>query len=158
MKITSLQDLQSMPLYGRVIDSTYSPDSELKKTMIGREYKIDATFHNNKAYSLAGHTFNFSDIQLLTPVEYKGIKIGIGDEISTGGENWCEVFDWYWFDDKFILRGAYNKNYSDTWPVAQNEIQDLRPLYPTLKEVELTIPQIAEKFGLKPEDIRIKDK
>jgi hypothetical protein len=132
MKITSLKDIQELKQMVRVMDSTYDLSKEPKE-MIGLNFEVkicysDGTigvYNKNKSHLWA---FNKSDLQPLTPVEYKKRLVGEGDMVLYDGV-WHEVYGYHWCDNEFVLETAVEKDYSDCWNIRANEIQDIKPLY-----------------------------
>ena len=145
MQIKSLQDINNIKTMVRVIDSTYEPNYHSEK-MIRFDFELS---HSNSWGQIAVYNkdksdycwFNNSDLQTLTPIEYKGRLVGRGDEVLYKGR-WCEVFGYDWMNNKFALSCAIEKDYSDCTYLNQEEIQDIRPLYTS--KPEKTIKRIQE--------------
>jgi len=92
-----------MPVMVRVI-STKSNNEE-KQDMVGGEFEVRITFthYNNTRHVYTKNKsdyflFNESELQVLTPVKYNGVTIGIGDTI-----NGKEVYGFYWYDGTWKL-------------------------------------------------------
>lgn len=95
----------------RVIDSTLGPTS-VTRSMVGKEYELQISDHDTEEYKVNDHWFNKSDLQFLTPVEFKGKAIAIGDEVKWGG-SWYMVYDYYWFDGKWNLLVVKDNDYEN---------------------------------------------
>lgn len=153
MKITSLKQLQEMPVMARVLSSTWTIDEE-KEKMIGGDFEVRDIYYEIKLYVLwnkdkkNSYGFSFSDIQILTPVEYKGRLVGVGDEVLYN-DSWYEVFGWTIYDTRIVLRVSLGKNYEFNSMLEDNEIQDIRPLYPIQDdEVQKAIELLVKKGKL----------
>lgn len=133
-KITSLKELQAIPHMWRVLDSTYDvAHKDEYKEIIGQDLKEFKINHLEKRVHLEkGNTlyhFNRSDLQPLTPVQYKGRYVGVGDEVRFSGA-WYEVFGWAVHKEEVCLTVALLSSYKTTYFLQEDEIQDIRPLYP----------------------------
>jgi len=133
MKITSLKDIQEIKTMVRVMDSTYDSVKESKE-MIGLDLEVEYTQPDDETIAVHNknqshyHWFNNSDIQKLTPVEYKGRLVGEGDMVMKYGY-WYEVYGYHWYDKAFRLEIALEKNYLKCTYFNVEEIEDIRPLY-----------------------------
>jgi len=142
MKIKSLQDINNLKTMVRVMDNTRYPNKETK-AMVGEE--LEASYPCNDG-TIAVYTkdksdyfwFKNSDLQILTPIEYKGRLVGEGDMVLWDGL-WCEVFGYRWRDDEFLLTCAIEKYYSDCTSISQDSIEDIRPLYTPKPEEIITV-------------------
>lgn len=100
------QILNRVPEY-RVNASTYAPSSETK-TMIGGEFTVSTIDYEDEIVSLYTKgksnfwTFNFSDVQELTPLSFNGKRIAIGDEVQHDeGDVWQKVVFCSPFEDEW---------------------------------------------------------
>jgi len=132
MKITSLKDIQELKTMVRVMDSTYFPKQQTK-VMIGLDLELkhpsDKSGRTGVYYKESNYYwFNKSDLQKLTPIEYKGRLVGEGDMVLYNGR-WLEVYGYHWYDDKFKLDTAIEKDYSNCLTIFVGDIIAIRPLY-----------------------------
>jgi hypothetical protein len=101
----------------RVLDSTLDQSEETKE-MIGGEFKRHTKYDFDKTISLWSKDkldhwyFNDSDVVELTPLEFEGKSIAIGDDVKCGGE-WLKVYDYYWFDGRWRVVGVLNNDYEE---------------------------------------------
>lgn len=139
----------------RVIDSTYHP-SEYTRAMVGGEYEVRSERHEivsvlPRTTDKSNHWwFNRSDVVFLTPVEFEGKRIGIGDEVLMGGD-WYKVYGYYWIDGEWELNVVDDKGDfgSGCDMLGANHITAHRPL--TRKQTDLTDAELiaeAERRGL----------
>ena len=133
MKITSLKDIQELKTMVRVMDNTYQEHKEGTKKMIGFNFEVRYPDSDGR---IAVYTkdksdywfFNKSDLQPLTPIEYKERLVGEGDMVLYNGK-WNEVYGYKWYKNKFMLDTAVEKDYSNYCGITVEEIEDIRPLY-----------------------------
>lgn len=138
MKINSLEDLKNMPTEVRVLANTSKRGREEMDKMVGGIFKQRSKHDYDKTRSIWNKDksdfwwFNESELQELTPLEYNGHRIGIGDWVYAYGE-WHEVYGYYWYDNEFRLNTAKiekNKpNYSNCWNTTLQGMTDIKPLY-----------------------------
>ena len=133
----------------RVLDSTRILGEE-KRAVIGgeckRRYKIDYdnTIALWNADESLGWVFNESDVVELTPLEFEGKSIAIGDEISDGW-SWFKVYDYCWFDGKWELHAAENRDYENGCNTFKLEdITDLRQQLPKDTKNQKALAKIKE--------------
>lgn len=158
----NLQELRNKPREWKVIDNTYYSEEytgiKVKK-MIGDIFEECRYSNYDKTVTLWNKdksgfwTFRFSDLQEMTPLEYNGVRIGIGDEVKYK-DYWSEVYGYTWYDGKWQIFGAREKGYEDTFPYQLSEISGHKPLHSKKEPLELTLDQVAEKFGV--EAVKIK--
>jgi hypothetical protein len=157
MKITSLEDIQNMPVMVRVLDSTDYP-SEVKKQMIGGTFEVRSIFYYENSISIWNkdksnwYDFNLSDIQYLTPVFFEGYQIGIGDRIARHNGEELEVFGYSWCGGEWGLDCAEiedgKPDYSDTFYFRESEITSATPLYPKVSSEQIEeATKLLEKAG-----------
>jgi hypothetical protein len=150
----NLQELRDKPREWKVIDTTRSFAPKQIEGNILEEY----IYHNgNKTVTLCGedlHTFLLSDLQEMTPLEYNGVRIGIGDEIMWNGK-WREVYDYIWYDGKWRISTVYDGDYQNNYLLADYDIEDHKPLHPK-QPLEVTLDEVAEKFGVDVKNLKIK--
>jgi len=149
MIIKSLEDINNIKTMVRVIDSTHYPNKETK-AMVGSEVEfkgisLDGTKISIRIDECQYFWFNKKDLQELTPIEYKGRLVGRGDEVLYGGE-WCEVYGYYWDDNRFVLTCAVGKAYSNCTGISQKHIEDIRPLYTPKPEEIITVGEYRYKL------------
>lgn len=153
----NLQELRNKPREWKVID-TKSLNSNVRG-IIGSTFEEYAYFNHDKTVQLYDKEkndawfFNLSDLQEMTPLEYNGVRIGIGDEVKYK-DYWSEVYGYTWYDGKWQIFGAREKGYEDTFPYQLSEISGHKPLHSKKEPLELTLDQVAEKFGV--EAVKIK--
>jgi hypothetical protein len=143
MKITSLKDIQNIKKEYRVLGSTYHPDEETK-AMIGGIYECASVDYKHNLVGLYNqdksnwHWFNLSDVQELTPLEYNGRRIGIGDWVKCGDGEWYEVYGYHWYDGDFVISTAFveehTPDYNSCFHWSLQEIEEIKPLYEIEKE------------------------
>ena len=112
-------ELQNQKQYVRIIDSTYYKDrdsNELSRRFIGKEFPISGIDYDNNTVVVVDFSsrckLNFSDVRFLTPVEFKGKKIAIGDEVLYG-RDWCIVYGYFWFDGRLVLNIVKDNDYEN---------------------------------------------
>jgi len=143
MQIKSLEDINNLKTMVRVIDSTYE-SNEKAKSMVGGEFEVrmnSSVENETEVYNKDESDyfwFNKKDLQKLTPIEYNGRLVGIGDMVLCNGA-WCEVFGYYWYDNDFLLNTAKEKDYSKCWDIRAEEIEYIRPLYTPKPEEIITV-------------------
>jgi len=147
-KITSLEDYKNQKKEVRVLRDTYAQNSSAKQ-MIGGTFEVRAEYYYDKTISVFNTSsvygekyafnemFNESDVQFLTPIFYKGYRIGVGDIIKISGD-WYEVFDYTWRSNKWMLKTALDKDYSRCGAIEEYEIEDVKPPYQQ-NEIEVNI-------------------
>jgi len=151
-KITSLKDLQNMPVMVRVI-STKSNDEE-QQNMVGGEFEVRITFshYNNKRHVYTKDKsdyflFNESELQVLTPVKYNGVTIGIGDKI-----NGKEVYGFHWYDGTWKLNCVQEGDLQgDCYNRSKRDITSHIPLHtptPKMSDEEM-IAELTKRGRLK---------
>lgn len=155
----NLQELRDKPREWKVIDNTHSPVEQTKE-MIGGIFEERASYNYDKTVSLYNKNktdfwiFNLSDLQEMTPLEYNGVRIGIGDEIMWNGK-WREVYDYIWYDGKWRISTVYDGDYQNNYLLADYDIEDHKPLHPK-QPLEVTLDEVAEKFGVDVKNLKIK--
>ena len=142
MQIKSLQDINNLKTMVRVMDSTYFTSTETR-AMVGFNFEGNNP-ESGKTMSLYDRNksdwfkFNKTDLQTLTPIEYRGRLVGRGDEVLCD-RRWYEVSGYHWCNKEFMLETALEKDYSDCWNISVEEIQDIRPLYTPKPEEIITV-------------------
>ena len=84
-------------------------------------------------------TYSYSEIQFLTPVQYKGRYIGLGDKVN--GE---EVFDYCWYDSGWNMRSA--REYDNIHVYKEDEIASFTPLHKLTPKIELSTEEMIEEL------------
>jgi len=165
----TLEQIKNKPVIVRVIQNTTDIDIEEMNEMIGGEFFQRTEFRNdegkiierslrkkNKSYSLS---FNEQDLQVLTNVEFNGVRIGIGDEINSG-QSFGIVYGEFFYNGGWRLLYVTNNNFSlDCHFVPQKSITAHRPLHPKkeIEIIEVTIEEIAKLKGVDIKNLRIKE-
>ena len=149
----NLKEYTGRPVEVKVIDSTHTPNDRTK-AMIGGIYEVKVTDNSfNIRYvwdkdKMNYWDFNESDLQVMTPLSFKGERIGIGDMVNGG-----IVYDCVWYDGVYCLTVANNNKegfergchiVSD---FAINRHTPLHPSKPNTEEVE-EAKALLEKAGV----------
>ena len=143
----------------KVIDSTFQPTNRTK-ALIGKvlevysEYEYDNTLAVWNEDKTDWHCFSKSDVQFITPMEFKGEPIFIGDTVNGG-----LVYDYYWYDGEWKLVAVRDNDWeTGCYERHESNIISHIPLCPTKPAVlELTLAEVAEKFGVDVNNVRIKE-
>lgn len=127
----------------RVIKTTTSfVDNWYESEIDNINYEVKSVSIRNKAWLRS--TFNFANVQFLTPVQYKWRYIGLGDKI-----NWSEVFDYCWHDDKWNVRYAIGWDYTNIDILSELQVNRLRtfqPLHQLTPKIELSTEEMIEEL------------
>ena len=83
--------------------------------------------------------YQYSEIQFLTPVQYEGRYIGLGDKVN--GE---EVFDYCWYDSGWNMRSA--REYDNIHVYKEDEIASFEPLHQLTPKIELSTEEMIEEL------------
>lgn len=136
----------------RVVAATRETNEKIR-AMVGKEYKVDTIFYYDKTLSVDGYIFNFSDVVWLTPLSFNGRRIAVGDEVKWK-EGWYELQTF--FNSHGKVRLVVQKGNKITWYLDPKDIVDHRtPQYTTV--TELTLDDVAKKFGVDVKNLRIKE-
>ena len=137
-KINCLADaINHVPMV-RVIKTTTSFVDNWYETYIDSiDYKNKNVSIKNKSWLRS--TFNFANIQFLTPVQYEWRYIGLWDKV-----NRKEVFDYCWFDWQWCIRVA--SNYNNTHIYKEDEIASFTPLHKLTPKIELSTEELVEEL------------
>ena len=109
----------------------------------GKEFVIDTQMYAIQQISIDTldweyKTYDYSDIQFLTPVQYEWRYIGFGDKV-----NGYEVFGSCWFCDSWNLN--VSKNYISSYIRDMSNIESFQPLHQLTPKIELSTEEmIAE--------------
>ena len=150
-KITSLKDLQNMPVMVRVI-STKSNDEE-QQDMVGGEFQVRATYNYENTRGVWNKDksnfwfFNEEDLQVLTPLKFNGVTIGIGDTVDGNKV----VYGFHWYNNRWILNIATAGDINYCLERAEPSITSHIPLHtPTPKmSDEALIEELTKRGRLK---------
>ena len=89
----------------KVLKSTYNP-TQSTEAMIGKEYECRAELYYDNTISLRNgvyvYIFNKSDLAEVTPIQFKGKSICIGDEVEWD-DTWYKVTDYFKYDGVYRL-------------------------------------------------------
>lgn len=136
----------------RVIASTLAPSS-ITKAMIGKEYKVKFINYDDKTICADDRYFNFSDVQWLTPLSFNGRRVAVGDEVKISGD-WRTVVAPLTLGENnhyIIVRGLFG-------PICINETDISAHRTPQDTAItELTLDDVAKKFGIDVKNLRIKE-
>lgn len=107
----------------------------------GNECEIVYNHYFNKTVMLnnwsSDHLYKYSEIQFLTPVQYKWRYIGLGDEVNSGEVFWyCYLDDWWNVE---TLDG-------DITLYTNNEIHSFQPLHQLTPKIELSTEEMIEEL------------
>jgi hypothetical protein len=103
----TFEEITNPKKFVRVADSTRSSCDE-PRAMIGGEFEVRAKYYCDNTVSVWNKDksncwiFNRSDVRFLTPVEFNGKRIAIGDEVESG-RDWYLVYGYHWFDGRWRL-------------------------------------------------------
>lgn len=122
------------PVFAKVLDSTWCPNGKAI-AMIDRIFEVQQFNCIDKIVVLNGHTLSFSDIQIITPVFYKGVQIGIGDtvKITANGRD-LVVVDCYKYNGNYRMLVGIDDDVNNNITYAVSEITSHTPLYRTKVE------------------------
>ena len=120
----------------RVIKTTTSfVDDWYESEIDNINYEVKNVSIRNKAWLRS--TFNFANVQFLTPVQYKWRYIGLGDEVNSGEVFWyCYLDDWWNVE---TLDG-------DITLYTNNEIHSFQPLHQLKPKIELSSEEMIEEL------------
>lgn len=149
----TFEEITNPKKYVRVIDSTYIPTKKTKE-MVGGEFEVRIEWYSDNTVGVWDKDksdwwiFNRSDVQFLTPVEYKGKKIAIGDEVLFASI-WRKVYGYHWYNDEWELNVVSSNNfeYMCTHLYAE-EIQDHRTPQTNEDEIQKAIELLKSKGRL----------
>ena len=137
-KITCLADAINHVPRVRVIKTTTSfIDNWYEAAIDSIDYECKNVTIRNESWLRS--TFNFANIQFLTPVQYKGRYIGLWDKV-----NGKEVFDYIWWDSGWYVR--YARSYDDTYTFRGGDIVSLEPLHKLTPKIELSTEELVEEL------------
>lgn len=141
--ITCLADILAYVPRVRVIKTTTSfVDNWYESEIDSINYEVKSVSIRNKSWLRS--TFNFANVQFLTPVQYEWRYIGLGDKI-----NWSEVFDYCWHDDKWNVRYAIGWDYTNIDILSELQVNRLRtfqPLHKLTPKIELSTEEMIEEL------------
>jgi len=149
----TFQEIINPKKYVRVIDSTYNPNKETKE-MVGGEFEVRVEWYSDKTVAVWNKDksdswgFNRSDVQFLTPVEYKGKRVAIGDEVLYC-EEWCKVYGYFWYDGYWKLNTVQNNDFENKcYYLRAEDIQDHRTPQNNEDEIQKAIELLKSKGRL----------
>lgn len=137
----------------RVIASSRCTDDGTRQEMIGKEYKVETIDYSDNSLRINSLWFNFSDVQWLTPLSFNGRRIAVGDSVKWCGE-WCEVqtFVNCTSEVELVVKGANGA----VWAIRLVGVSNHRTPQDTTI-TELTLDDVAKKFGVDVKSLRIKE-
>lgn len=138
----------------RVLDSTRFPDEETR-VLIGGTFEVRGEFYDDNTIAVWNadksdwYWFNRSDVQFLTPLTFKGVDIGIDDEVEAYG-TWHTVYGYQWFDGEWLVAGVEDNDFEGGCGWVRNEaITAHRPLHtPQVKMTDEELVEEMRKRGL----------
>lgn len=116
------------PVFAKVLDSIQSPNGKAI-AMIGNIFEVKQFRYGSNTVLLNDLLFNFSDIQIMTPLFHKGVQIGIGDRVYEH-----VVIDCYKFDNEYKVLVGIGGNVNVNMSYSESEITSHTPLYRTKVE------------------------
>lgn len=105
-----------------------------------KEFDIAVNDYENKLITISCPSlaeYDYSEIQFLTPVQYEGRYVGLGDKV-----NWYEVFGYCWFCDSWNLN--ISKNYISSFHMSNME--SFEPLHQLTPKIELSTEELLEEL------------
>ncbi len=148
----NLQQIREQKKEVRILSSNNAPNDTTRE-MIGGVFEVRTKNYEDETMTVwdkdktVSWHFNFSDTQPLIPLSHNRVRIGIGDEVRYCG-NWHEVHGYSWYNGKWNINIAKNKDYEDCSDLLGDEIEAHRPLYKN-DEVEKAIQLLKDKGLLK---------
>lgn len=149
----TFEELTNPKKYVRILDSTYAKLYETLE-MIGGEFEVKSEYYSHNQVGIYNSdksnywTFNRSDVQFLTPIEFEGRKIGIGDTIIYYGDEF-KVYGYRWYDGEFIVSAVRVDDYEHgCYDLRLAEITKVIPLYQE-KVKEMTLEAVNKALGYK---------
>lgn len=117
----------------RVLGNTRHPDDQEKNAMVGGIFEVKAEYYYYDIVCIWNEDktdwwwFNRKDLQFLTPLSYKGRRIGLRDKVKYGDE-WYVVVSWCWdaHYEEWALE-CYKEDLSDWRTLLESEIKDIIP-------------------------------
>jgi len=137
-KINCLADILAHTPRVRVIkenDENYWKEFELASNNFD---EARVKIKNIKPWTL---TYAYSEIQFLTPVQYEGRYIGLWDKV-----NWCEVFDYIWYDDGWNYAYSTYGDYNNIQLGNENDVHTFTPLHKLTGKIELSTEELLEEL------------
>jgi len=115
---------------------TFKQQPQIRVLSSGKVLNLARVLHDEKEV-MAEHQdvgyyipYNFSDVQELTPLSHDGVRIGIGDKVSTNVPNeGNKIIDWYEAHDGVIWLVT-----NDITNITKEDITDHTPLTEMKKE------------------------
>lgn len=137
-KITCLADILAYVPRVRVIKTTTSfVDNWYESEIDNINYEVKNVSIRNKAWLRS--TFNFANVQFLTPVQYEWRYIGLWDKA-----NWKEVFDYSWGNTEWVFDCA--KEYDSVYTHTESGIITFQPLHQLTPKIELSTEEMIEEL------------
>ena len=122
----------------RVIKTTTSfVDNWYESEIDNINYEVKNVSIRNKAWLRS--TFNFANVQFLTPVQYEWRYIGLWDKV-----NWKEVFDYSWGNTEWVFDCA--KEYDSVYTHTESGIITFEPLHKLTPKIELSSEEMIEEL------------
>lgn len=137
-KITCLADILAYVPRVRVIKTTTSfVDDWYESEIDSINYEVKSVSIRNKSWLRS--TFNFANVQFLTPVQYEWRYIGLWDKA-----NWKEVFDYSWGNTEWVFDCA--KEYDSVYTHTESGIITFQPLHQLTPKIELSTEEMIEEL------------
>jgi len=150
-EIKTTKDIHDMPVMVRVIANTKHPKNKERNDMVGGEFEVTITSHYDNERVLLNEksnswTFSEEDLQVLIPVKYNGVTIGIGDMV-----NGYEVHGFHWYDRWMldVVKDEYMNGGCDWFQ--ECDIESHTPLHPQSPKMsdEEMIAELTKRGRLK---------
>lgn len=141
-KITCLADILAYVPRVRVIKTTTSfVDNWYESEIDNINYEAKSVSIRNKSWLRS--TFNFANVQFLTPVKYEWRYIGIGDKVISWSSDVKEVYG-YSFCGEWIIDTT--KDYYLTVWITERDITHIQPLHQLTPKIELSTEEMIEEL------------
>ena len=136
--ITWLADMIDHVPRVRVIKTTTSfVDDWYESEIDSINYEVKSVSIRNKSWLRS--TFNFANVQFLTPVQYEWRYIGLWDKV-----NWKEVFDYSWGNTEWVFDCA--KEYDSVYTHTESGIITFEPLHKLTPKIELSTEEMIDEL------------
>lgn len=110
----------------------------------GKEFDIAWHDYIHKSITISCSSlaeYDYSEIQFLTPVQYEWRYVGLGDKV-----NWCEVFDYRWYDDGWNYSYSTYGDYNNIQLGNENDVHTFTPLHQLTPKIELSTEEMVEEL------------
>lgn len=140
--ITCLADILAYVPRVRVIKTTTSfVDDWYESEIDSINYEVKSVSIRNKSWLRS--TFNFANVQFLTPVKYEWRYIGIGDKVISWSSDVKEVYG-YSFCGEWIIDTT--KDYYLTVWITERDITHIQHLHQLTPKIELSTEEMIEEL------------